>query len=298
MRRLTMVATAAAAVMLALAGCGGPESGNDSDGGGAAYAPEGAAEAAGGVADEAAAGDAETSDRDGLITQAVQEAAVRDIVYTVDLSIETRHVPKAARQAAAIAVAAGGFVADEYTSDDSNSTLTLKVPAAAHTDAVAKLEELGNVINRSRTSQDVTQQVVDTESRIASQKASIERIRSLLAQATGIGEIISIESELASREADLDALLSQQKELSALTSMATVTVSFHAPGEEVADATDLGFLTGLEDGWDAFTGTVSVTLTVLGAMLPFLVAGAVVGVPLWLAVRRRRTAAPAPETTG
>ncbi|MGH8827820.1 MAG: DUF4349 domain-containing protein, partial [Jiangellaceae bacterium] len=146
----------------------------------------------------------------------------------------------------------------------------------------------------------VTQEVVDTESRIASQKASIERIRALLAQATDIGEIISIESELASREAGLDALLGQQKELSALTSMVTVTVSFHNPGGE-ADDTDLGFLSGLEDGWDAFTGAVSVTLTVLGATLPFLVAGAVVGVPLWLVVRRRRTAspaAPAPETTG
>ncbi|MGH8827994.1 MAG: DUF4349 domain-containing protein, partial [Jiangellaceae bacterium] len=120
MRRLTMVAAAAAA-MLALAGCAGSESGNDSDSGGAAYAPERASEAAGGT---------ETSDRDGIITQAVQEAAGRDIVYTVDLSIETDDIATAARQATTIAVAAGGFVADEYTAGESNSTLTLKVPSA------------------------------------------------------------------------------------------------------------------------------------------------------------------------
>lgn len=283
-RTVTYLAIAAA---MALTGCAAQDSGNDTADGGAIEAPAEAADEAG------------STSGDRVITQAVQEAPGREIVYTVDLSIETDDIAKATRSATAITVAAGGFVADEYTDGDVSSMITLKVPVAAHADAVGKLEALGEVTGRTRTTQDVTQEVVDTESRIASQQASIERIRTLLAEATDIGEIISIESELASREADLDALLSKQKELSALTSMATVTVSFSTPEDE-QDETDLGFLSGLQGGWDAFSGAVAITLTLLGALLPFLLAAAVIGAPVWFAVRSRRTASPAvtePEIT-
>lgn len=45
---------------------------------------------------------------------------------------------------------------------------------------------------------DVTEQLVDVESRIATQRASVERIRALLARAASVSEITSVESELTS----------------------------------------------------------------------------------------------------
>jgi hypothetical protein len=57
---------------------------------------------------------------------------------------------------------------------------------------------------------------------------------------------------------------------------------------------DAGFLAGLRDGWDAFTSSATVLLTVLGAVLPFAALLVVLGVPLLLWLRRRRALAPAP----
>jgi hypothetical protein len=54
-----------------------------------------------------------------------------------------------------------------------------------------------------------------------------------------------------------------------------------------------GFLFGLKEGWDAFTNTVAALATVVGALLPFLLAFALIGVPLWRLRRRfRRTPDP------
>jgi cytochrome c oxidase assembly factor CtaG len=57
---------------------------------------------------------------------------------------------------------------------------------------------------------------------------------------------------------------------------------------------------GLKAGWKAFAASIRVVLTVLGALLPFIL---VIGVPLWLVfwwLRRRTRVAqltPPPATT-
>ena len=60
--------------------------------------------------------------------------------------------------------------------------------------------------------------------------------------------------------------------------------------EQADDST--GFLAGLKAGWTAFTGSVTVLLTVLGAVLPFAVVAALVLVPLLVWLRRRNPRSP------
>lgn len=177
------------------------------------------------------------------------------------------------------------------------TTVTLKVPTNAQAAVVNKLEGLGKVTERSRSTQDVTQEVVDTESRIMSQQASIARIRQLLEDANDLEQVIDIEAELTDREADLDSLLRRQKELSALTSMATVTVTFykHDSKPEVDEA-EIGFLAGLRNGWDAFVTSGGVFLTIVGAILPFAIIAGLIALPTVKIMRqRRRPAQPASE---
>lgn len=299
MRRRTTAAGIAAVAMLAFAGC----SGGGSDAGGAA-ADESADESAAveqeqpnGASEEGegADGSGKSDGRNArLINQAVAAAADRDIIYTIDLSLAVDDVLEAAREATSLATSAGGFVANEATDGTDHSTITLKVPAQQHEDVVGRLTDLGKVTSRNRSADDVTQELVDTESRIASQRASIDRIRTLLGEATKIADVINIESELANREADLDALLQQQKELSSLASLATINISLHHPDDAPDDDPDRGFVAGLSNGWDAFIGAGGVALTVLGALIPFAVVGALVGVPGWYAWRHRRRPAPTP----
>ena len=76
-----------------------------------------------------------------------------------------------------------------------------------------------------------------------------------------------------------------------MTDLATIEVTLVSPDRVVEpskDDDDLGFASGLRGGWDAFVGITLVVLTVLGALVPFAVVGALVGVPLLLVWRNRR----------
>ncbi|WP_162605778.1 DUF4349 domain-containing protein [Jiangella aurantiaca] len=299
-RRTVFGTTMTLLAALALAGCGGAgDSGNDSASGAAAEAPAQApAEGNGEAAPDESGGDSAARAEGGVLAEVTSAVADRSIIYTVDLTISTDDVVSAANRAAAAAVTAGGYVVDEQVNGDHDAVLTLKIPSAGHQETVADLEALGEVTSRSRGTEDVTQEVVDVASRIESQRASIARIRALLAEATQLADVVSIESELAGREADLDALLSRQEQLAGLTSMATVTLHIYrsdeAPPQQ--DDDDGGFLAGLAGGWEAFVTVGGGFLTGLGAVLPFAALAALIGVPAYLVARRRRgQAAPVPE---
>ena len=96
---------------------------------------------------------------------------------------------------------------------------------------------------------------------------------------------MQVEAELARREADLESLQAQLAKLRDVTDLATIEVTLVSPDRVVQppkDEDDLGFASGLRGGWDAFVGITLVVLTVLGALVPFAVVGALVGVPLLL----------------
>jgi hypothetical protein len=62
----------------------------------------------------------------------------------------------------------------------------------------------------------------------------------------------------------------------------------HTPARPDDDALDdAGFLTGLRNGWEGLVSVLVVGATVIGAVLPFAVVLAVLGVPLWLLLSGR-----------
>jgi membrane protein insertase Oxa1/YidC/SpoIIIJ len=153
------------------------------------------------------------------------------------------------------------------------------------------------------STQDVTSQVIDVAARLTTQRASVARIQALLAKATTIGEIVSIESELTQREADLESLEAQQAKLGDLTTLSTIAVTLLGPQAQLVVAKPThrnGFVAGLDRGWHAFLASMAWLLTVLGAILPFAVGIAVVAWLVRLLARRlqaRRTpTAPVIET--
>jgi hypothetical protein len=74
-----------------------------------------------------------------------------------------------------------------------------------------------------------------------------------------------------------------------------VSVTLTSSAAPVPAAEDTGFLAGLRAGWSAFTGALVVGLTVIGAVLPFLVVLGAIGLLVWWWRRRRTT--PAEPTT-
>ena len=136
--------------------------------------------------------------------------------------------------------------------------------------------------------------MLDTDVRVGVQRASIERVRALLAQAEDLQQVVALESQLASREADLGSLQQTQAYLRDQTSRSTITVSLERTHRErPAERTESGFLAGLHAGWSALGGAGAVVATLAGVLLPWAVLLAVLA-PAWprpVARRMRRRAA-------
>lgn len=212
------------------------------------------------------------------------------VIVTASVALEDADPQRTRDRVTALATTYGGRLADEASFTDrpditARIHLVLRVPADRLDALVDQLRTLTTVVESHRTSEDVTLQVVDINARVKSRQAALDRLRTFLTQTQDIDTLVRVESELADREAELESLLAQQKYLADQTAMSTLTVTIAAPTEKPSEA---GFLSGLEDGWDAFVSALRVGATALGAVLPFAAVLAVIGVPIWLTVRRRR----------
>jgi hypothetical protein len=151
---------------------------------------------------------------------------------------------------------------------------------------------VGKEISRAATAQDVTGDLADLQSRVATQRASVARIRALLAKAGSLRDVVLLESEVTKREAELEALQARQAALADRADLATLTVDLRTSVAAAAVRAEerSAFLTGLDGGWQALVASTGVVLTILGGLLPFAVVAALVGVPVLVLLRRRRRA--------
>ncbi|MFJ7344922.1 DUF4349 domain-containing protein [Streptomyces sp. NPDC101110] len=293
---------------LALTGC---SAGDDASGGSGSAADRGADGK--GVSGEAAPG----GTGNGARATAPPKLTPAHIIRTASLTVQVKDVPQALEQARTGVENAGGYVGDETTTRDAEgherTRVVLRVPVEKYDSVLDALEGAGKLLDRSAKAEDVTDQVVDVESRIKTQRASVARIRELMDQATKLSDVVTLEGELSTRQADLEALIARQKSLKDRTSLATVTLSLsETPVKKETKDDDPGFVDALAGGWDAFVTMLRWLTVVVGAVLPFAAVAALI-VWLWLRVVRPRlprhpaptatapgplpTARPAPEST-
>ncbi|HEY4018926.1 MAG TPA: DUF4349 domain-containing protein [Pseudonocardiaceae bacterium] len=294
MRRRVVLALGAIVLIGLSAGCSASNGSSSSDGSAGlqhnAVAPAPAPNS--GAAGRTANGAPNGAPSKGSAPNLPSTATGRQVIRTATVAMTTNDVSTAVTRAEQIADGAGGYLGAENV-DDGSATVTLSVPQPQLDGVLRALARVGKVTSQQQQSQDVTAQLVDVSSRIATQQASVARVRQLLNQATSISDIVQIEGELTTREADLESMEHQQAELTGQAAMSTVNLQIDRvtpPPPAQAAGPAPGFGSGITGGWHALGQTVRVISLVLGAALPFLLGiGIPVLVVLWL-IRRRRTA--------
>ncbi|MFJ6480422.1 DUF4349 domain-containing protein [Streptomyces sp. NPDC091682] len=302
-RSAAALAALALAGALALTGCGASGQGSATDKAAVApaadgKAPEGAAAAPAPAGSAGAAGSSASS----ASKNAAPPAVVRpNVIRTATLGIETADVQKTLAAARTAADGAGGYVGNESTKRGGDgrmtSTLTLRVPGERYDAVLGEMEGSGKLLHRKVEAQDVTEKVADIGSRVASQQASVARVREMMGKASALSEVVMLESELSRRQSDLESLLAQQTALKDQTSLGTITLEVSEPAVKPAaekkEKKEPTFLGALGGGWDVFTKVVRYLTVAVGAVLPFALTAAVV----LLLVRLYRRWRPAPAKT-
>lgn len=223
----------------------------------------------------------------------------REIVRTAYVSMVVATPPASADTVVKIVEKAGGLVsqrtdtsASEHT--DASASMTLRIPEATLTATLNELKGLGEVMEHWIESDDVTLLAKDLDAQIEALQLSVKRLQRLLAEADSVTNLLAVERELATRQAELDSLMSQRKTLSDQVSMATVAVELTAPGTATGERPRPGestsVLDALSDGWGTFVGFLKGFVLVVAYTLPWLVIIGAIGVPLFIKTRRSVTA--------
>ncbi|MFF3492503.1 DUF4349 domain-containing protein [Streptomyces sp. NPDC002795] len=291
-RPLALLAAALFALVLALTGCSG--GGGDAGGGSAADADDKAAS----KSDAGAGGGAGGGRSDSSSQQAKKPPKLTGVhvIRTAHLSVRVKDVPDALDKARAAAENAGGMVGDETTDRDAHgherSRVTLRVPQESYEDVLDQLSGSGRLLELDKNAKDVTDQVVDVDSRIKSQRASVARVRELMDRAEKLSDVVTLEGELGTRQSELEALLAQQDSLKDRTSLSTITMRLTEtpPATPPVADDDTSVLDALSGGWNAFVTGLKWIGIALAAILPF---AAVLGAAAFLLTRFVRRARPA-----
>lgn len=214
-----------------------------------------------------------------------------DVITTGYLSMTVENPSTVADEITEVVVTSGGRVASrsDYTPVDygqPSAYLDVRIPSSDLDATVASITGLGEVQEISVNTVDVSLQKVDLDARIEVLDAAIERLTTLLASAETTADLITIESALAERQAELDSLQSQRDYLSDQTLFATLSISLMTPADATPSDPD-GFLDGLVRGWESVLAFFAGTIVWAGILVPWLgLAIAVVGV-LWGITRLR-----------
>ena len=209
-----------------------------------------------------------------------------DLYLTVDNTTET------ADRITVIVTDAGGRVDSrtdylDAATQSPSSYLWVRIPTTVLDDTMATIQALGQVERVSTGRMDVTLQVIDLGERIDVLNASLERLETLLEQATTTAELIELEAAITQRQAERDSLVSQQNYLSDQIQFASISIELRTEGEAPPRDPD-SFVDAIVAGWFALVAFAGSSVIFLGMALPWIAVGAVVLVPLtWLLVRQR-----------
>jgi len=171
--------------------------------------------------------------------ETVAAAADRKIIKNAELTLEVTSPNDVQRSVASIAESYGGFVVTSETKQSENTEpakrtqevkLVARVPAHRFDAAVTAIEKLAtNVIQRSISGNDVTEEFIDLEARIRTQKALELQFMQILKQAGKIADALEVQRQIADVRTDIEKLEGRKRFLENRASLSTITVDIKPP---------------------------------------------------------------------
>ena len=169
-------------------------------------------------------------------------AQSRLIVRTVDMTMEVDDIAAGLESIGVAAVARGGWVVSEARHSRHNGWIAIRVPSAQLDDAVRAISALGvKVLSRSSTSQDVTEEYFDIQSRITNLNATLESLRQLLSREGELEDILNVQREITRVSGEIEVLEGRKRylEQTSATSLINVNLELVAATMEVDAGPDL-----------------------------------------------------------
>lgn len=216
----------------------------------------------------------------------------RKIIRNAELTLEANQPEESQAAITKIAETKGGFVVESTQSGgDAKAakrdtvTMTIRVPAAKFDEALNEIRATASrVIIESVKGQDVTEEFIDVEARLRTQKALEAQFLELMKQSKSVDEALKVQTEIARVRGEIEKVEGRKRFLESQASLSTVKITIRTPAAFSSNAP--GFFSRLTEslgrGFDAALSFILVFVTAIIALLPFLI---LIVLPIYLVIR-------------
>lgn len=228
-------------------------------------------------------------------------ATPRYVIRTGSLELTVSDTHETVEQVEQMTASSDGIVSEsnvfEFRDGQYAAELTLRIPETRFDSFIARLQDLGEMANVHKNSEDVTLPYLDMEARIKNLKAEETRLREILTEAKTVEEILRVEQELFRVRGEVEAMTTEFTYLQDQVAFSTIRLSIR---EEVIDTRTISqrpfenmgkrMKEALFRSINFISSVVAFLLITLTTLLPVLVIIALVIILLfWLVrVNRRR----------
>ena len=235
------------------------------------------------------------SENDAAAAEDRQASTSPKIIYTTNLSLESKDYDTARAALDAALSDAGGYLesSSEYSDVGSSRSvnLTFRVPEENYQSFLDAVAQAGNVTYKSQQADDVTTQYMDVETRLANLEAQRTRLQELQAQADNLSDLLQIETSLTDVQSQIESWQSQLDWYSNQVQQCTVYVNL----SEVQNytPTDESFLgsvgAAFAQGWSNFVNGLQQLAVWLAGAWPvvLVIAAAAAGFAVWRKKRKK-----------
>ncbi|MDT7809906.1 MAG: hypothetical protein QOJ70_3719 [Acidobacteriota bacterium] len=231
----------------------------------------------------------------------------RKIIRNATLSLEVEEPSKAMQRIASVAESRGGFVVNTESRQQSGSgsdrsyeiiTLEMRVPAAQFDAALGDIRGVGRVTSEKLSGKDVTEEYIDLEARLRTQKALESQLLEIMKGAHDVADALTVQRELANVRTEIERVEGRRRFLENQASLSTFNVTLQPPAPLVSTT---GFFHSIAAAFgQGLDIAAAVMLFLIRALLALLPVAIFLGLPAFFILRflvrrlNRRTALPPP----
>jgi hypothetical protein len=151
-----------------------------------------------------------------------------------------------------------------------SATMELRVPSERFDDAINGLSPIGKVESVNVSVQDVGEEFVDVQARMANARRLEQRLIELLANRTGkLSDVLTVERELARVREEIERYEGRLRFLRTRASISTLSVAIHEPYPIVADRPGAHPIRdAFVQAWRNVVGVTAAMIASLGVIVP------------------------------
>lgn len=154
----------------------------------------------------------------------------RKVIYTGKVAIRVEKLAAAVTQFEALVTKREGYIASSNLQTRAGTlsvaTWRVRVPSDRYREFLRAVSELGQLMEQSSSSQEVTEEFIDLEARIKNLQRQETRLEARLDRPKGGDDQLRVEQEIARVRTDIERMQGRLRLLTDQTTMSTVDITF------------------------------------------------------------------------